>query len=128
MALTSEADAYRAEVRDWLAANWDHTYPPESYQWPVNHRKARQDFSRKLGAKGWLGITWPKAYGGQERSAFEHLVFEEEMAYAEAPTTFHNTSANMIGPTLVTHGSEAQKAFFLRGIARGDISFALGYS
>jgi len=128
MALTPAADAFRAEVRAWLAENWDHRYPPETYALPVNHRKARQDFSRKLGARGWLGITWPRAYGGQERSALEHLAFEEEMAYAEAPTTFHNTAANMIGPTLVTHGSEAQKARFLPGIASGEISFALGYS
>ncbi|MGE0797523.1 MAG: acyl-CoA dehydrogenase family protein [Lautropia sp.] len=128
MHVTPRADAFREDVRAWLAENWDHTYPPETYALPVNHRKARQAFSRKLGAKGWLGITWPKVYGGQGRSAFEHLVFEEEMAYAEAPTSFHNISANMVGPTLVTHGSDAQKAFFLPGIARGDISFALGYS
>lgn len=128
MALTPAADAFRAEVREWLAHNWDHAYPPETYALPVNHRKARQDFSRKVGAKGWLGVNWPKAYGGQGRTAFEHLAFEEEMAYAEAPVTFHHTSANMIGPTLVIHGSDAQKAFFLPGIARGDISIALGYS
>ncbi len=128
MRLTPVADAFRTEVRDWLAANWDHHYPPETYALPVNHRKARQDFSRKLGRKGWLGITWPKAYGGQERSAFEHLAFEEEMAYGEAPVTFHNTAANMIGPTLVRCGSDAQKAYFLPGIATGEISFALGYS
>ena len=128
MQLTPAADAFRAEVRAWLDTNWDGEYPPETYALPVNHRKARQDFSRRLGAKGWLGITWPKAFGGQERSAFEHLAFEEEMAYAEAPTTFHNTAANMIGPTLVSFGSDAQKAYFLPGIAAGEISFALGYS
>jgi alkylation response protein AidB-like acyl-CoA dehydrogenase len=128
MRLTPVADAFRSEVRKWLAGNWDEKYAPETYALPVNHRKARQDFSRKLGAKGWLGITWPKAYGGQDRTALEHLAFEEEMAYTEAPTTFHNTAANMIGPTLVTFGSDAQKAFFLPGIARGEISFALGYS
>jgi alkylation response protein AidB-like acyl-CoA dehydrogenase len=128
MALTTAADAFRVEVRAWLAANWDGAYPAETLSLPVNHRKARQEFSRKLGAKGWLGITWPRAYGGQERTALEHLAFEEEMAYAEAPTTFHNTAANMIGPTLVTFGSQAQKAYFLPGIASGEISFALGYS
>lgn len=124
----AQADAFREEVRGWLAANWDGSYPPETASMPVNHRKARQDFSRKLGARGWLGITWPRAYGGQERTALEHLAFEEEMARAEAPVTFHNTAANMIGPTLVHHGSDAQKAFFLPGIARGELSFALGYS
>lgn len=128
LALTPKADAFRNEVRNWLAANWDGTYPPETHSLPINHRKARQEFSRKLGAKGWLGLTWPKAYGGQERTALEHLAFEEELAYAEAPVSFHNTAANMIAPALVTHGSSAQKAHFLPGIAQGDISFALGYS
>ncbi|MDB5829567.1 MAG: acyl-CoA dehydrogenase [Variovorax sp.] len=126
--LSPQADVFRVEVRAWLASEWDGRYAPESYALPVNHRRARQDFSRKLGARGWLGITWPKAFGGQERSALEHLAFEEEMAFADAPVTFHNTAANMIGPTLVRFGSEAQKASFLPGIAQGDISFALGYS
>jgi alkylation response protein AidB-like acyl-CoA dehydrogenase len=126
--LGDTVEAFRAEVRAWLGENWDGHYPSETYALPVNHRKARQDFSRALGAKGWLGITWPRACGGQERPALEHLAFEEEMATAEAPVTFHNTAANMIGPTLVRFGSATQKAHFLPGIAKGEISFALGYS
>lgn len=126
--LGEAANGFRREVRDWLAAHWDHRYPPETEGLPVNHRKARQSFSRKLGEKGWLGASWPREYGGQQRSALEQLVLEEEMAYAEAPVTFHNTAANMIGPALIKHGSPAQKAHFLPGIACGDISFALGYS
>lgn len=126
--LGERANAFRREVRAWLDENWDHHYPPETFDLPVNHRKAQQAFSRKLGEKGWLGITWPRQFGGQERSALEHLVFEEEMAYAEAPVTFHNTAANMIAPTLIAFGSAEQKDRFLPGIAKGEISFALGYS
>ncbi|MGE0098002.1 MAG: acyl-CoA dehydrogenase family protein [Hydrogenophaga sp.] len=126
--LGEQANAFRHEVREWLAEHWDHRYPDETLGQPVNHRKARQDFSRKLGARGWLGVSWPREYGGQARSALEHLAFEEEMAYSEAPVTFHNTAATMIGPTLIRHGSAQQKQVFLPGIARGDISFALGYS
>ncbi len=126
--LGEQANAFRREVRDWLATNWDHRYPDETLGQPLNHRKARQDFSRKLGARGWLGVSWPREYGGQARSALEHLAFEEEMAYSEAPVTFHNTAATMIGPTLIRYGSAQQKQVFLPGIARGDISFALGYS
>ena len=48
-------EEFTRAVREWLAHNWDHAYPPETYALPVNHRKARQDFSRKVGAKGWLG-------------------------------------------------------------------------
>lgn len=126
--LGEQANSFRLEVRDWLRNHWDHTYPEATAHLPVNHRKARQDFSRQLGARGWLGVSWPREYGGQARSALEHLAFEEEMAYSEAPVTFHNTAATMIGPTLIRHGSAQQKAVFLPGIARGDFSFALGYS
>lgn len=126
--LGDTVNAFRREVRDWLTANWDHSDPAGTEGLPVNHRKARQSFSRQLGKKGWLGVSWPREYGGQQRSALEQLVFEEEMAYAEAPVTFHNTAANMIGPALIAHGSPTQKSRFLPGIASGDISFALGYS
>jgi 3-oxo-4-pregnene-20-carboxyl-CoA dehydrogenase beta subunit len=126
--LGKQANAFRCEVREWLTEHWDHRYPDDTLGQPLNHRKARQDFSRKLGARGWLGVSWPREYGGQARSALEHLAFEEEMAYSEAPVTFHNTAATMIGPTLIRFGSPAQKRVFLPGIARGDISFALGYS
>ncbi|MDI1240000.1 MAG: acyl-CoA dehydrogenase [Polaromonas sp.] len=126
--LGAAVDDFRKEVRGWLETNWDHCYPQASAHLPVNHQKARQDFSRQLGRQGWLGVSWPREYGGQQRGALEQMVFEEEMAYAEAPVTFHNTAANMIGPALITHGSPDQKAYYLPGIARGDISFALGYS
>lgn len=126
--LGNKANAFRQEVRDWLKTHWDQTYPEETKGLPINHRNARQSFSRKLGRKGWLGVSWPRQYGGQNRTALEQLVFEEEMAYAEAPVTFHNTAVNMIGPALIVHGSTAQKEYFLPRIAAGDISIALGYS
>jgi alkylation response protein AidB-like acyl-CoA dehydrogenase len=122
------ANAFRAEVRAWLIENWDHQYDPETESQPLNHRKAMPGFSRKVGAKGWIGVSWPREYGGQARSALEQLVFEEEMTYSEAPTMYHSTASNMIGPTIIRFGSQTQKDYFLPRIARGEISFALGYS
>lgn len=126
--LGAAGNRFRREIQDWLSIHWNRRYPPDTRDLPVNHRNARQEFSRKLGEKGWLSITWPTEYGGQARSALEHLAFEEEMAYSEAPVTFHNTAASMIGPALIRHASAAQKSRFLPAIARGDASFALGYS
>lgn len=126
--LGSAGNRFRREVQDWLATHWNHRYPSETKGLPVNHRNACQEFSRKLGAMGWLGVTWPAEYGGQARSVLEHLALEEEMAYSEAPVTFHNTAASMIGPTLIRHASAALKSRFLPAIVRGDASFALGYS
>jgi alkylation response protein AidB-like acyl-CoA dehydrogenase len=126
--LGTRANAFRHEVREWLAHNWKREPGSEDDSVPVNHRLADQAFSRKLGEKGWLSLTWPKRWGGQERSAMEHLAFEEEMAYAEAPVGWHFTSAGMIAPTLIHFGSPEQCATMVPAIGRGDVCFALGYS
>lgn len=122
------ADALRTRVREWLGENWDGTYPPAVRHLPVNERKARPEFSRKLGAMGWLGMFWPREAAAPRRTALEHLAYEEELAYRDAPTYWHSAAANMIGPALERHGSSQQKRGFLPAIAAGDISFALGYS
>lgn len=126
--LGEQVNAFRLEVRRWVRKNWDHRYEEQTQGQPLNHRKAMQSFSRKLGEKGWLGLSWPTEFGGLGLGALEQLAFEEEMAYAEAPVTFHNIAANMIGPALVRFGSEEQRRHFLGGIARGEIAIALGYS
>lgn len=126
--LGAAVNAFGQEVRTWLKANWDHRYSPETEGQPLNHRKAMPGFSRKVGEKGWIGLTWPKEYGGQERSALAALVYEEEMAYAHAPVALHLTAATMMAPTIIRFGTAAQKAYFLPRISTGEISFSLGYS
>jgi alkylation response protein AidB-like acyl-CoA dehydrogenase len=126
--LGETANSFRQEVRGWLAENWKRERAAEDETIPVNHRLADRSFSRKLGSKGWLSLTWPKMWGGQERSALEHLVFEEEMAYAEAPIGWHFTSAGMIAPTLISFGSPELCTWMVPAIARGEVCFALGYS
>ncbi len=126
--LGHEANAFRREVRDWLASNWSPAYTEEELALPVNERLAQREFSRALGRKGWLGLAWPKEWGGQGRTAFDQLVFEEEMAYAEAPFGWHLASVNMMGPTIIQFGSQAQRSELLPAILRGDVCFCLGYS
>ncbi|NBA98300.1 acyl-CoA dehydrogenase family protein [Pseudomonas sp. R5(2019)] len=81
---------------------------------------------RQIGRDGWLAVGWPKEYGGQGYAATEQLIFFEEANIAGAPLPFVTIST--VGPALMAHGNEAQKARFLPGIAAGEIHFSIGYS
>ena len=85
-------------------------------------------FSRRLGARGWIGMTWPKRYGGRERTALERYVVTEEMLAAGAPVAAHWFADRQGGPQLLRFGTEEQRERFLPGIARGECSFAIGMS
>jgi alkylation response protein AidB-like acyl-CoA dehydrogenase len=120
-------NAFRLEVRDWLADNWK-GQKVSSEETRYNHLRADRAFSQKLAAKGWLTLSWPKAYGGEERSALDRLVLEEELAYADAPIKWHDTAVNMLAPALLMHGSDDQREHLVTAIGRGEVCFALGYS
>jgi alkylation response protein AidB-like acyl-CoA dehydrogenase len=88
---------------------------------PVFRRLVRQ-----MGADGWLGVGWPKEFGGQGRPATDQFIFFDEVQRAAAPFPF--VTLNTVGPTLMAFGSDEQKATFLPGIVRGEINFAIGYT
>jgi hypothetical protein len=88
MALTPAADAFRAEVREWLAHNWDHAYPPETYALPVNHRKARQDFSRKVAPRAGSASTGPRPTADRDARPSNISPSRRRWLHAEAPVTF----------------------------------------
>jgi alkylation response protein AidB-like acyl-CoA dehydrogenase len=81
---------------------------------------------RRMGADGWLGIGWPKEFGGQGRSAIEQYIFFDEVQRAGFPIPFLTLCT--VGPTLMKYGTDEQKAKFLRPILRGELHFAIGYS
>ena len=81
---------------------------------------------RRIGKDGWLGVGWPRQYGGQGRPATDQYIFFDETRRAGAPFPF--VTINTVGPTIMRYGSEEQKAFFLPGILSGDINFAIGYT
>jgi alkylation response protein AidB-like acyl-CoA dehydrogenase len=85
-------------------------------------------FSRKLGRRGWLGLTWPKRYGGHERSALERYVLLEELLAAGAPVGAHWIAERQSGPNLLRYGSEQQKLAILPRIAAGECFFCIGMS
>src|SRR6266704_2645270 len=88
---------------------------------PVNRQVVRQ-----MCADGWLGIGWPKEYGGQGRSQIEQFIFFDESMRAGAPVPM--LTINTVGPTIMRHGSDEQKRFFLPKILKGEIHFCIGYT
>lgn len=85
-----------------------------------------KDVIRQLGTDGWLGIGWPKEYGGQARSALEQLIFTDVAAIAGVPIPY--LTLNTVGPTIMRFGTDEQKEFFLPRILRGELHFSIGYS
>jgi len=80
----------------------------------------------RIGKDGWLGIGWPKEYGGQGRPATDQFIFFDETRRASAPFPF--VTVNTVGPTIMRFGTEEQKSFFLPAILAGEVNFAIGYT
>jgi hypothetical protein len=123
--LPPEAEVLRGEVRAFLSeAIGPMSVVKRSRSWGGFDR----DFSRKMGDRGWIGMTWPKQYGGHERSALERYVVLEEMLAAGAPVSAHWVADRQSGPLLLRYGTDAQRERFLPRIARGELAFAIGMS
>jgi alkylation response protein AidB-like acyl-CoA dehydrogenase len=120
------AEQVRAEVREFLAAERAAgTFETHVDTWLSGVDPA---FSRKLGERGWLGMTWPKQYGGHERSAMERYAVTEELLAAGAPVAAHWIADRQSGPNLLTYGTEKQRAEILPRIAAGECFFVIGMS
>jgi acyl-CoA dehydrogenase len=98
---------------------------PQCDSWLSAHSA---EFSRELGRRGWIGMTWPREYGGRESSQATRLAVIEELLAAGAPVAAHWFADRQIGPSLLRHGTEAQRAFFLPAMARGELFFCIGMS
>lgn len=118
-------ETLRQEVREFLAIEICDRKPADRALSWAGYDAA---FSQKVGEKGWLGMTWPKRYGGHERSALERYVVLEEMLAAGAPVSAHWIADRQSGPLILRVGTEEQRERFLPGIARGEIFFCAGLS
>jgi hypothetical protein len=122
---TPEQRALRAELRAYLAE----LMSPEVRQTigsPGEGSEAFRPMVRQLGKDGWLGLGWPKEYGGQGRPAIDQYIMFDEVQRAGVPFPF--VTVTTIGPALMRFGTAEQKAAFLPGMLSGDLNFAVGYS
>jgi alkylation response protein AidB-like acyl-CoA dehydrogenase len=120
------AEGLRVEVREFLAAAAQGgEFTSGCDAWLSGFSPA---FSRALGERGWLGMTWPRCYGGQERSALERFVVLEELLAAGAPVAAHWVAERQSGPALLRYGTEKQRYDLLPRIAAGECFFCIGMS
>jgi acyl-CoA dehydrogenase len=122
IALPEKAKALRAEIRAFLGdevARGAFTPGEGGFS---------REFSRKVGERGWIGMTWPKKYGGGERSQLERYVVTEEMLAAGAPTRGFSTADRQSGPVLLRYGRDEIKETIVPRIARGELCFCIGLS
>jgi len=120
--LPGELEALRTEVREFLNAETD-WHPNSDF-----NAGASPEFSKRFAAKGWIGMTWPKEYGGGGRSFLERYVVTEELLAAGAPVGCHWIADRQSGPLLLKFGTEAQKQAFLPGIISGESFYSIGMS
>jgi acyl-CoA dehydrogenase len=125
-ALPPETAALRAEVRQFIADDQtEHGWPRRVDSWISSWDPK---FSRRLAAKGWLGMTFPTEYGGGGFSHVERFVVIEELLAAGAPIAAHWVADRQAGPTLLKYGNEEQRRRYLPAITRGECYFAIGMS
>jgi acyl-CoA dehydrogenase len=116
----------RARVREFLVEQREAgVFTSRCDAW---QRMFSREFSRELGARGWIGMTVPQAYGGGGRTPLERFVVAEELLAAGAPVAAHWIAERQIAPALVKLGTDEQRHRFLPGIVRGELVFGLGMS
>jgi alkylation response protein AidB-like acyl-CoA dehydrogenase len=119
------AEALRAEVRAFLAANPPPADPVRRANcWAV----ADRDFSARLADAGFVGMIWPRRYGGHERGPMERYIVLEELLAAGAPVGAHWIADRQTGPLLLRYGTEAQRQKYLPGMAAGRLFACIGLS
>ncbi|MFG6198228.1 acyl-CoA dehydrogenase family protein [Nonomuraea sp. JJY05] len=124
--LSAASQRLRDEVRGFLDDELEAgAFVPRCDAWMS---VADPAFSRRLGARGWIGMTLPSAYGGHDRSPLERFVVTEELLAAGAPVAAHWIADRQMAPSILRHGSQAQRERYLPAIARGECYFAIGMS
>ena len=122
---TAAEEAYRLRCREWIAANAHHAAAVAKAADPV---QAARDWQRRLWEAGYVGLAWPKAYGGQDATLTQQVIVSEEMARAKLPPLINTIGLSILGPTLVLHGTEAQRRRFLPRILSGEELWCQGFS
>ena len=123
---TPEQEQFRKDIREFL----EKELPEEALEVKEDNwiHGFSRGFSRKLAQKGWIGLTWPREYGGQGKGYLDRLILSEELLRAGAPVMAHWFGDRQVGPALLAHGNEEQRQEFIPQIVRAEIAFCLGQS
>lgn len=123
---TLEQEQFRLDVRTFLQDELAKgTFTPKCDSWLSGDDP---EFSKLIGQKGWIGLTWPKKYGGQERSTIDRYILTEEFLAVGAPVAAHWFADRQTGPLLLRYGTEEQREYFLPKIVKGECYFGIGLS
>ena len=140
---TPQQAAFRAEVRTFLRERLPARYREQAAEiggegergWQADRasedpaaRAAAREWGEALSSRGWFAPHWPQEYGGAGLTTMEQFVFSQEMAALGAPLASNTQSIGLLGPTLIVHGSEEQRAEHLPRILSGEVVWAQGYS
>jgi alkylation response protein AidB-like acyl-CoA dehydrogenase len=130
-AFTAEDEAFRTELREWLASNVD-DFAGE-FEAPAGSGMSklyakRKAWQKRMAAAGWAAINWPREWGGREASIMQNVIYSEEMARARAPGVFNANGIWQIGPMINRWGTEEQKQHWLPGILSADEHWCQGFS
>lgn len=126
--LTAEELAFRNELRGWLESN----VPKDWTEW--REKPLEESFpylrtwQRKLYEAGWAAVSWPREYGGRSATLMQQAIFWEEMARVQAPPMPNALGLGLIGPTIIAHGTEAQKKRYIPKILSAEEIWCQGFS
>ena len=127
---TPQEQAFRDELRQWLAANQPPPWSGATQE--AGGKDAHTEYllawQRKLYDGGWGGIAWPKEYGGRGASFIEQAIFQEELAAADAPEVIGVIGIALVGPTIIAAGTAEQKSKYLSKILSGEEIWCQGFS
>ena len=113
----SPDDGFRAELRSWLD---EHPPPAVEVAATPDDAAVLRDWQRTLHAGRWVGAHWPVEYGGRGASVTQVAIYNEELARAGAPPLLGRAGVTLVGPTLLAHGTEAQRSRWMPRILSGD--------
>jgi alkylation response protein AidB-like acyl-CoA dehydrogenase len=128
--LSEALESFRSELRDWLGSHLTSDLAPEKLALlPGPARVARlREWQAELARGRWVGITWPRQYGGREATIPEQIVHLEEMSRAQAPPALGSLGIGIVGPPLIAFGSDAQRSRFAPRILSGEDLWCCGFS
>lgn len=125
---SEENEEFRAEVRAFVEEHVSEEIVQEMHDAAAGAGigPLTGELIRKIGDRGWIGMSWPEEYGGRNADIIDQYIFEEELARARVPLNLGNFIEQ--APAIMQAGTEAQKKYFLPRLVRGEVTFALGYT